>query len=377
MHFHSKRIRIKIRHIWAAFFISKILYMFFALLIYSKLTTLGDTYDYLSGRHFSLEFLFIKSTYMLGTLAYSLNYLFGTFFANIFFMLLSFFGIYYAVSRIVLSKKQLTVLLLLLSTPSFGVWTSIASKESIGVFYMGIILGFIIDLIKRKRKQNYLLIILAFYLCLLFKPQYLIGIVMALSYISLSYNLKLKGIGNLLLLFLVIFISISLLYIFRHEINNLSFIIPSHFNYLSFSTRENLIFLDDFDVFWNTPYGIYISFIGPTIEEALKKDTHLLAFIESYFILILFAFSIIKLSCITYKTLKINIFYLSIYIIVTFWILFVNYPFGVMNPGSAIRYRENYYSFFVILFYFFYTTILRKYYTSKKIIKGCKCEQLQ
>ena len=26
-----------------------------------------------------------------------------------------------------------------------------------------------------------------------------------------------------------------------------------------------------------------------------------------------------------------------------FWLLFANYPFGVMNPGSAIRYRTGYF----------------------------------
>ena len=33
-----------------------------------------------------------------------------------------------------------------------------------------------------------------------------------------------------------------------------------------------------------------------------------------------------------------------------FWILFANYPFGIMNPGSAIRYRTGYILFVVLIF---------------------------
>jgi hypothetical protein len=349
---------------WSIFVAVKFLYMFFALFVYSNFTSLGDTFGYLSGMHYNPDKMFFESTNMIGTVAYWLNLLFGQTLSNIPFLILSIYGIYFSVSRIELTKKQLSILLILLSFPSFGVWTSIASKETVSVFFMGIILGFIIDIIKRRKINYYILLITAFYLCLLFKPQYLIGIVSLLIYLFIARKLRLKGYGKLLLLILFFMVSFSILYIFRYEINALSFIMPIHFSMDAASTRQNTIWVHDFDVFYNALYGMYISFVGPTIYEASHKFSHLFAWIESMVILCLFIIAILKLLFITYKTNKVNIFYLSVFLSVSMWILFVHYPFGALNPGSAIRYRENFYGFLVILFYFLYTEILKEYHYS-------------
>ena len=112
---------------------------------------------------------------------------------------------------------------------------------------------------------------------------------------------------------------------------------------------------------------MYIDLVGPTFIEAMQKTTHLFAWIESMIILSTFAVGSLKLYLVAIKTNKLNIYYLSIFLIVTSWILFVNYPFGVINPGSAVRYRENFYGFLVILFYFLYTETLNQYYQNIEI----------
>ena len=353
--------KIKLSKIWTIFIISKISYMFIALFIYSKFTRLGDTPTYLSGGHFEPSLMFFSSTKMIGTVSYSLVFLFGQIFTNFLFLLIATYGIYYSISRLEISNKQLIMLLLLLSFPSFGIWTSIASKEAVGVFFMGIILGFIIDLIKKRPIKNYILIFLAFYLCLLFKPQYLIAIFAVLIYLYFSYKFVLNAYGKFILLIIFFIVSFTILYLFRYQINELSFIMPNHFREDASSTRENNIWIEDFDVFKNAFYGMYIAFVGPTIKEVLEKTTHLLAWIESMIIIGIFIGASLKLTLLTIKTSKINIFYLSIFIILVSWILFVHYPFGVLNPGSAIRYRENFYGFFVVLFYFLYLEIFRGY----------------
>jgi len=86
--------------------------------------------------------------------AHGFSIFMGPVLANVPFVLISIFGIYYSVKRLALTSKQLIKLLALLSLPSFGVWTSIASKEAVAVFYLGIILGFVIDLIKNNPKKN-------------------------------------------------------------------------------------------------------------------------------------------------------------------------------------------------------------------------------
>lgn len=358
-------------NLWFYYFNVKFFYMFFALFVYANFTKLGDTprYIYSAPSFFSANF-FYNSTTMMDTVGHSLYIFLGPVLVHVPFILMSFFGIYYAVTRLHLKNKQLFYLLLLLSFPSFGIWTSIASKEAVGVFFLGIILGYIIDVIKRNPNKNYILVTLAFYLCAIFKPQYLIGFTALLNFVFLSRKFSLKGTGKLVLLGLFFASSFFVLYLFRDQINELSFILPAHFSLDAGSTRENTIWVNNFDVFLNAPYGMFIGFFGPTVSEALSKPTHLLAFLESSIILGVFLYALIKLSLITVKTGKLNVFYLGVFITATLWILFVHYPFGALNPGSAIRYRENFYAFLVILFYFSYIEVQRGYkftYCSKKI----------
>jgi len=42
------------------------------------------------------------------------------------------------------------------------------------------------------------------------------------------------------------------------------------------------------------------------------------------------------------------------------WILFAHYPFGALNIGSSLRYRQGFFAFLVVLFYFVYIEVKRK-----------------
>jgi hypothetical protein len=359
--------KLRINKYWFIFSVVKILYMFFALFIYVRFTSLGDTNRYLMGKTYGSSNWFRNSTEMMDVLAHSFSIFLGPVLANLPFVFLSLFGIFYAVRRLNLSNNELVPLLIILSFPSFGIWTSVASKESVTVFYLGIILGFIIDLSKDKKMKNHILVILSFYLCYLFKPQYLIAISGLIIFLYICRWIKLSGFGKLILLLIFFIFSFLVLYINRDIINELSFVMPLHFSFESNSTRENTIWINDYDVFWNAPYGVFIGFFGPTFYEALSKISHLFAFIESCLILIVFFYGILRLLLISMITQKFNIYFFSVFIIATIWILFVHYPFGVLNPGSAIRYREGFFAFVVILFYFGYVEVTRRYrYSSDK-----------
>jgi hypothetical protein len=355
------------KSIWQLYFLSKIIYMFFALFVYQLFTQLGDNDAYLSGEPFVFKGPPFSTSIIL-FLGSSLSFLFGKVFANIPFVLLSFYGVYHPIKKLSLNTKQLITLLSLLSFPNFGIWTSIASKEAIMVFSLGLILGFLIDLIKKNKKKNYLLFFIGLVLCFIFKYQYLIGVTAATIFIILHNTLKLKRSENLFILILIIIGSLIFLVIFKNKINELALEIPIHFIGSSdvSSTRTNTIFLKDFDVFWNAPYGMFISFFGPTLTEALSKGTHLMVFLESTIIVSLFFYTLLKLYIISLNTKRLNIYYLGIFFIILIWILFVNYPMGILNPGSAIRYRQGFYSFIVILYYFFYTEILKSFFILNK-----------
>lgn len=351
-------------NIWKIYFFSKFIYMYLALNVYSKFTSLGDTYRYLNGTPFELRSFL--STDLMDFLAGTLSFYLGIFFANVPFVILAFFGVYYPISKIDLNKNQLITLLLLLSFPNFGIWTSIASKESIAVFYMGLILGFLIDLIKGNSNKNYLFFFLGIFLCWVFKAQYLIPVLAVLVFILIHNWLKLKNSEDLVIFLLIIIFSILSLYIYRYEINELSLQMPEFFSFESNSTRENTFFLNDFDIFRNAPYGMFIAFFGPTINEAQNKIPHLLVFYESMLLLFTFLFSISKSFKISLASKEFNFYYIGIFFIFLFWILFVHYPFGVLNPGSANRYRQGFYSSIVILYYFLYTENIKNILKYKK-----------
>jgi hypothetical protein len=248
-----------------------------------------------------------------------------------------------------------------LSLPSFGVWTSIAGKEARGVFFMGIILGYIIDILGNNRFKPKFIELIAFYLMFLFKVQYSIAIFSLIIYIYLSRKLKLKGYGKFFLMLFHIILAIIGFYIFKDIINELSFIMPKHFSLDSGSTRENTIWVNDYDIFFNAPYGMFIAFWGPTLDEILTKPLQSIVFIESLIIFSFFLYFFFLLMKNSLKTFKINIFLLSLVSIIIFWLLFVHYPFGVLNPGSALRYRENFYGFLVVfLFYLYNKYLLRR-----------------
>jgi hypothetical protein len=91
---------------------------------------------------------------MMDSFASAFGSVLGPYLGSFPFTVLAFMGVYYPVSKLQLTKKQLLGVLALLSLPSFGVWTSIASKEAVSVFFMGIILAAYIDIYERRALQN-------------------------------------------------------------------------------------------------------------------------------------------------------------------------------------------------------------------------------
>jgi len=341
-----------------SYFMIKIFYMFFAFLVYGKITRLGDTSGYINH---SIDFsmiIFYKSTYMMNFVGGICGKIFGyTVLSNLPFVILSFYGIYYSLKRLDLSNRDLFFVLLLLSFPSFGVWTSIVSKEAVGVFFMGIILGYIIDLYNGDKRKVKFIEYIAFYLMFVFKPQYAVAIFSIIITIKLFRNINLRANAKLIYLMFYILMVIIGFYMVRDIVNELSYIIPKNFSLDAGSTRENTIWVNDYDLYRNMLYGMFVAWWGPTISEVLSKPIQGIAFIESFIIFSFFIYFLLYILKNIIRTARLNIYLFSIGLFALFWLLFVHYPFGIFNPGSAIRYRENFYGFFVMFFYFIYLQI--------------------
>ena len=333
--------------------------MFFALFVFAKFTTLGDTSRWMSGtiKLPEITSILTSSSNMLDFLGGISSSLLGTIFGNLPFMILAFYGIYYSVSRLKLNNKQLVLVLFLLSFPSFGVWSSIAGKEAMSVFFMGIILGYIIDLINKDRYKLKMIELFAIYLMFIFKPQYSLAIFSIIIYVVTSNKLNLKSFGKSILLSIHITLGLVGFWIFKDVINELSFMLPKHFSLDAGSTRDNTIWIENYDIFFNAHYGMFIGFFGPTYDEVLSKPIQGIFFIESLVIISLFVYVLSRGVIYATKTNKINIYIIALIFMSVFWLLFVHYPFGALNPGSAIRYRENFYGFLVVFIFFMYLKV--------------------
>jgi hypothetical protein len=344
--------RLYFKRIWVIYFFIKVFYLLFAVFIFSHLTTLGDTFDYLNTPlHFSPA-VFYSSTALMQFMGGLFKLIFrADVIACIPFMVLSFYGIYYAVDRLDLYCYS-TYVIILFSMPNFGVWTSILGKDAVGCFFCSVIA---VTIIKRLDGPYRLKLIdyFALYLCAIFKPQYLLFVLQAMAFLFLVSRFRDKKVLPLVLGIIIIAVNVTVLYLFRDLIDELAKGMAIHFQSGNAqSTRSEAPWLEPYGFFYSAPYGMFISFFGPTYSEMLLKPAQLLSGIESAVILICF-------GLLFWPRLKYNLYFLRfdptvfiVYLIIFAGLLFIHYPFGFLNPGSAIRYRSNFYALFVLLLFY-------------------------
>jgi hypothetical protein len=257
---------------------------------------------------------------------------------NLGFQMLAFLGLYRLL--IAFDPELRKRLILLLFLPSFSIWTSVAGKEAVLTFAISVICAYFVDLYYNREKIG-IIHIICLYLLFAMKSHYLIAIIFVFFISKMSRYTRQPA----LLVLIGGFVSIAPLYLFRETIDSLSFEILPHFIGFGRSTRE-IFWVDQYDVFWKAPYGMYQSFVGPTLQEALnaKNVLHIISYLEGLLLTAIFIFYL------CYKIQKLPVYSLLLSLFSIFWILFPNYPFGIMNPGSAIRYRSGYIVFIFFIF---------------------------
>ena len=349
----------KIDCFWFTYFIIRFFYLLFAILVFGRISTLGDTQRYLgAGINFTIS-IFYNSTSLMDCIGGLIGTLFGgtNIISNFPFMMISFWIVKWTINELNLRKfVNSSFLLVLISLPNFCIWTSVCSKEIFGLAFSAIFGVLLINFFNQKyqvRKRDFL----ALYLCLLFKPQYFPFILQALILVYVI-NEKFKtpegklGVG-------VFFIGCNLLglYLMRDLVNEYADMMYIHFSLDSAeSTRDN-IWLQKDDFFRKAPLGMLEAFYGPTLSEMVMKPSHLVAGLESLFMIGLFIYLCRKIFFHFLVRAKVHAMFFSVYSIIIVGICFLHYPFGIFNPGSAIRYRTNFIFLFMLLFlniYVFY-----------------------
>lgn len=332
--------------------------------VVARITTLGDSGRYIAGPlSFSPNFLY-SSTEMMDTIASSIASLAGGPIAHLFFLLLSTYGIYYSLRRVVIGRNQLVFLLVILSTPTFSIWTSIVSKESVLVFSLGLILGNFFRFVQSKRFESKISFVIGMYLLVVFKPHYIPAI--TVLFLSVYPRARLGTRELYVLLFCIGAIASSIITIlYNYEIfDHFAIEFPKHFNQDASGTRENWLWISSGDFLRNAPEGMLWALIGPFYSEAQDSIKYLIPFVESCILICLFFY-----VAIVYFYARINpgngyhvpVSFLVIVLSLLF-MAFVHYPFGVLNPGAALRYRSGFFAFYTILIFYCYMFLVKMKY---------------
>lgn len=343
---------------WSIFFVGLFVYRC-GLSVFAQLaiTDLGDAGIYQGGgRGDKADLLDLVQTE--GTLEVSGVRVFGTmlteyvgaalkaatagnpFLINIGFQAIAFVGI----CRLLMAvepriRKRLALLVLL---PTFNLWSSVASKEALVTFLFCLILVRFVEIERTQRAVLRLSTILLVVLLGLFKPHYaaavcfLFGVTFVCLHVRQSATVALAcGV-----------ISLVPLWLASERIDDLARTVAGHFRVGETTLTREMYFTDRYDVFYKAPYGMFQSFFGPTLSESMIGPLQLASFVESAILIAVLAFLVVRrLAALRVREVVIGGFTL-------FWMLFPSYPFGIMNPGSAVRYRAGYLVFvlFVIVF---------------------------
>lgn len=144
-------------------------------------------------------------------------------------------------------------------------------------------------------------------------------------------------------------------FVFSDHIGKIALELPQHFmSPTPSSTRSDIVFSNFTDFMLFAPIGMVLAYMGPTLSESVLKISHLLAIFESVILLIPF----IVLFMLALNTLivekRINIVHLAAVIFLVFGMVAVHYPYGVLNPGSALRYRASFWGMLLIFSLYLY-----------------------
>lgn len=261
--------------------------------------------------------------------------------------------------------------------PQFIIWSSAAGKEVIAITAFLVVIKSTVDLAikpKSEVKIHYLGLSLLF--AFLMRPHYFIPYLLLFLSVFLISKIKsfnrINFTGGVALVTLVaIGFILGLVLIITYEqwysfLNSVMATSKSYF--LSFdagSNRLEIQWSSVSDFFANMWWGLPTSIIGPTPVEALQRPLFIPVFIEGLFSLLLIFYLVFKLLGVVanYPQYKAMVVYGLIPALIM--ALVIHYPFGIFNPGSALRYKQA----LAPLFYFYpilFMAELRKVKTTNK-----------
>lgn len=340
----------------------RMMFTVFTVFIVSRFTSLADIGQYLnSSLTDSLPRFFLSSTDHLVVLTQIVKAIVRyDLLVHIFFCLAGTTGILYLTRNQIFrknAKSRFAIFLFLI--PTFTIWSSITTKEAIMVCMGFILVSEMLDIYHNGKINNIAMFLISLAYVCFFKPWFSMAIFHFLLAVLIWRGLKLNSKQLLLVIGLSALLQAVVLFFVSGYLNEFAQWTAHDFVFRPDARSARISpFTNGENFFSYLPLGYFLTLWGPTVTEVKTTVLHLFAFIESSFLFgVLLVFVIYKIINVI-QTKKLNI--LNLYLAVTtwFWILLLSYPMGVYNPGSAIRYRTDFYIF--LLFTFFFKSITKK-----------------
>jgi hypothetical protein len=307
-------------------------------LVVARLTSLGDSSQY---QRSVLTVLQISDAFSVGEI-FTLGRVYSTpitesigaifhmlFLGNpilidIGFQSIAFVGIYKFLTAVDGTARRYLALLVL--TPSFNIWSSIAAKEALIVFFTGVVSAYLVRSYRNNTKVGLLEIISGAGI-FLYKVHYVPALLAIYLFIMVGKQVRQKAalaVGASAF-------SLVPLFLFRDKVDSMAFGIIPHF--LGYGSTREAFWVEKYDVFYKAPYGMFQAFFGPTLQESISGPLQMASFLESVFIVAVLALMLFR------NLPELPIFSFFVGFSSLSWLLFASYPLGIMNAGSAVRYR--------------------------------------
>jgi hypothetical protein len=251
------------------------------------------------------------------------------------FQTIAFIGIFKFLT--VVQGETRRYLALMMLTPSFSLWSSIAGKEALVVFFVGILCAYFVKLYRNEYRFGPLEIMSTIGVGI-FKIQYIPALAVLFFVVIVCKKIEQK----VALAAALVILSLAPLFLFKEKIDTMAFNIIPHF--LNIGSSRDAYWIEKYDVFYKAPYGMFQGFFGPTLNESYSGPLQFASFLEST--IIVGVLILVLLSNIH----KLPVFSLSVGFCSLGWLLFASYPLGIMNAGSAIRYRTGHLLLVVLIF---------------------------
>jgi hypothetical protein len=325
----------------------------FSVFIYAKFSPFLDAERYLSATLNSWDFSLLFDRTLFTDFVYAaLKHVLGwDLLVHLFVSAALSFVLWYVLkSEYRYLNKPLLLGCLLL--PHFLIWTGVVGKEALAIAGFLLLVKVCVDLVVWNQLKLVALFI-GLFISLIERPHYALAYIylLAMAFVISKSQLKLMSLflpnkSFILLVTATLFLGVIYFYLkplSYSKLNEIMIYCQSAFlNSIQCKTnRWDILWENPSDFFYNAYWGIPMSLIGPTLSEAVARPVLYPVFIEGCFCFILLLVLLYHLVQLIKASSSYSSFIIWGFLPALVLGLLVNYPFGIFNTGSAIRYKQS------------------------------------